>query len=585
MKRPSISFNKDAIVDFLLRHGEKFLVAVIGLSALGLAWGGIDAVRSKSASTQQRPDTIVRQAGDAAMHIEREKTAPASEKWAGQPLATAIDPWRNPTVADPPQLALLDRPLFEEFAKRTQPDVFPIENLQAVAGLAVLPAKEPAAEPAAAERPRGRPRGRDGEPAAGEQPFDLAAGQPAAGAGVDQARGRIAPYVVVTGLIPVAKQVAEYRRRFESVGFQDAKRDAPLWADWTIERTAVGPGAERWVPLDLLEAGRRWQAEWSGVAGDKVPDAYLLSAAEDRRNPKTTPPYCGPLPQLLRGSWGSTGLHPWVMEQLRKPPTATQPGAEPSTPVGGQGTDVFAGNPDGRGPDGSAPMPPAGTEAGAAGGAEFRLFRFIDTSVEPGKTYRYRVRFEVWNPNVNLPVQHLTNAALAKLPKLAAPPSNETATVSVPDPTAVLVGPIRKADMKKMKAGMLEVLVLAPSGRTGDYALRGLVTEPGGLVNVDEKLNKPGDRRTRGEEIRTDRVLVDVRGRQEDRVDQRSTQPPEPFEVLCLRPDGGFEFVSAADAEPVITEHKATLPVDEGGKGPAKPGQPDAAPSPFGSPF
>lgn len=552
MKRPSISFNKEAIVDFLLRHGEKFLVAVIGLSALGLAWGGIDAVRSKSASTQQRPETILRQAGDAAQHIEREKTAPASEKWSGRPLATAIDPWRNPTVADPPQLALLDRPLFEEFAKRTQPDVFPIEDLRAVAGLAVLPAKEPAAEPAAAERPRGRPRSRDGEPAAGEQPFDLAAGQPAAVAGADQARGRIAPYVVVTGLIPVSKQAAEYRRRFESVGFQDAKRDAPLWADWTIERTAVGPGAERWVPLDLVEAGRRWQAEWSGVAGDKVPDAYLLSAAEDKRNPKSTPPYCGPLPQLLRGSWGVTGLHPWVLEQVRQMPN---------------------------GP------PPAGPEAGAAGGAEFRLFRFIDTSVEPGKAYRYRVRFEIWNPNVNLPVQHLTNPALAKPPKLAAPPSNETAAVSVPDPTAVLVAPLRKADMKKMKTGMLEVLVLAPSARTGDYALRGLVTEPGGLVNVDEKLNRPGDRRTRGEDFRTDRVLVDVRGRQEDRTEQRSTRPPEPFEVLCLRPDGGFEFVSAADAEPLIAEHKSTLPIDEGGKGPAKPGQPDAGPSPFGSPF
>lgn len=548
MKRPSISLNQEAIVDFLLRHGEKFGVAVIGLAALGLAWGGIEAVRSKSASAQQRPETILRQADEATRHIEREKTAPAGEKWSGQPLATAIDPWRNPTVAGPPQLALLDRPLFEEFAKRTQPDVFRIEELQAVAGLAVLPSKAPAAEPAPPERPRPRPRGRDGEPAAGEPPVDKAGGQPGAGAGADPSRGRIAPYAVVTGLIPVAKQVAEYRRRFESVGFQDAKRDMPLWADWTIERTVVGPEADRWEPIDLVDAGRRWQTEWSGFASDKVPDGYLLSAAEDKRNPRTTPPYCGPLPQLLRGSWGVTSLHPWVLEQVRQ-------------------------------------QPAAGPDAGSAGGAEFRLFRFIDTSVEPGKTYRYRVRFEMWNPNVNLPVQHLANAALATPLKLTAPPSNETAAVSVPDPTVVLVGPLRKADMKKMKAGMLEVLVLAPSARTGDYALRGLVTEPGGFVNVDEKLNKPGDRRTRGEDFRTDRVIVDVRGRQEDRADQRSSRPPEPFELLCLRPDGGFEFVSAADAEPVIAEHKATLPADDAGKGPAKPGQPDAAPSPFGSPF
>lgn len=552
MKRPSISFNQEAIVDFLLRHGEKFVVSVIGLAALGLAWGGIDAVRSKSASAQQRPETILRQAGDAAQHIDREKTAPASEKWSGQPLATLIDPWRSPNVTEPPQLALLDRPLFEDFAKRTQPDVFPIEDLRAVAGLAVLPAKAKAAEPAAAERPRGRPRGRDGEPTAGDQAGDPAAGQPGAGAGADQARGRIAPYVVVTGLIPVSKQVAEFRRRFESVGFQNPESDSPQWADWRIERTAVGPGAERWMPLDLLEAGRRWQAEWSGVASETVPDAYLLTAAEDKRNPKTTPPYCGPLPSLLRGSWGVTGLHPWVLEQVRQPPAAP---------------------------------PPAGSEAGAAGGKEFRMFRFIDTSVEPGKTYRYRLKHAMKNPNYQVATQHLGNPSYAKETWLISQSSNETAAASVPDPTAVLVGPLRKADMKRMKAGMLEVFILAPSARTGDYALRGLVTEPGGLLNVDEKLNKPGDKRTRGEDFRTDRVLVDVRGRQEDRADQRSTRPPEPFEVLCLRPDGGFEFVSAADAEPVIAEHKATLPADDAGKGPAKPGQPDAAPSPFGSPF
>ena len=584
MKRPSISFDKEAIVDFFLRHGEKFLVAVIGLSALGLAWGGVDAVRSRSASAQQRPEAIARQASDAAMHIDREKTAPAGEKWSGAPLATSIDPWRKPNVAEPPSLALLDRPLFEEFAKRSQPDVLPIEDLQAVAGLAVLPAKESAPPPAAGDRPRGRPRGRDGEPAAGDQPFDLAAGQSQPGAGVDQARGKIAPYVVVTGLIPVSRQAAEYRRRFESVGFQAANRDAPLWADWTIERTVVGGGAERWTALDLVEAGRRWQAEWSGIATDRVPETFLLSAAEDKRNPKTTPPYCGPLPQLLRGSWGVTGLHPWVLGQLRKKPDAKQPAAETPAPGAGPGADVFSAEPGG-GPAGAGATGAVAPDGNAPEAAEFRMFRFIDTSVEPGKAYRYRVRFELWNPNVNLPVQHLTNAALAKPPKLASPPSNETAAVSVPDPTAVLVGPLRKADMKKMKPGMLELLVLAPSARTGGYALRGLVTEPGGLVNVDEKLNRPGDRRTRGEEIRTDRVLVDVRGRQEDRGEQRSSRPPEPFELLVLRPDGGFEFVSAADAESLIGEHKATLPVDDGGKGPAKPGQPDAGPSPFGSPF
>jgi hypothetical protein len=137
-----------------------------------------------------------------------------------------------------------------------------------------------------------------------------------------------------------------------------------------------------------------------------------------------------------------------------------------------------------------------------------------------------------------------------------------------------------------MKPGWLEVLVLGPSERTGSYALRGLVTEAGGLVNVDERLNLPGsDRRTRGEEIATERVIVDTRGRQEDRTEQRSRLPPEPFELLCLRPDGGFDVVSTADSELVIAEYRVTLPAAEASRRDSKAGQQDAAPSPFGSPF
>ena len=34
---------------------------------------------------------------------------------------------------------------------------------------------------------------------------------------------------------------------------------------------------------------------------------------------------------------------------------------------------------------------------------DYCLFRFIDTSVEPGELYRYRVTLRAWNPNWNLP--------------------------------------------------------------------------------------------------------------------------------------------------------------------------------------
>ena len=212
------------------------------------------------------------------------------------------------------------------------------------------------------------------------------------------------------------------------------------------------------------------------------------------------------------------------------------------------------------------------------------MFRFIDTDVEPGKAYRYRVRFEVWNPNFKLEPELLENAALAAAAKLASPPSNESAAVAVPDSTSILVGLLSKDEMKRLKGG-LELLVLAPSKTTGDHALRGIVTEPGGFVNVDGRLNKPGDRRSRGEDIATNRLVVDVHGRQEERADLKPGRPPEPFEVLCLRPDGGFELVSAADSATVIADHAATLPSPDGGAAEPKPGPAEPPVSPFGKPF
>jgi hypothetical protein len=552
MKRPSVSLDKDAILDLLLRHAEKIVLTVSGLAALWLAWGGIDALRTMSVTTAERPESIVRAAGEAASHIEREKTLPAEQRWSAPPLAKVIDPWREPAVAEPPKLALLDSPLFEEFAKRTQPDVLPIEDLQAVAGIAVITTREPVAAqdagPKADDRPR--PRGRkdkDGKaaPPAGNPLFDAPTGQAPAPAPIHV---RIAPYVMVSGLIPVAKQTAEYRRRFASVGYQDPKRDTPIWGDWSLERAVVGPGPERWEPVDPVAAARWQQAEWGGVAVELVDGRFLLADTEQKLGPQR-PPYCGPLPQLGQSYWGVVTLHPWVLEQLRKPPAAAE-------------------------------------ATGVAAAADRRLFRFIDMQVEPGKQYRYRTRLEVWNPNWKLPVQHLADAGLATAMKLPSPSSNETAAVTVPGSDRVLVDILRKGDVKKMKPGWLEVLVLGPSERTGSYALRGLVTEAGGLVNVDERLNLPGsDRRTRGEEIATERVIVDTRGRQEDRTEQRSRLPPEPFELLCLRPDGGFDVVSTADSELVIAEHRGTRPAAEASRRDGKAGQQDAAPSPFGSPF
>ncbi|MFM7136860.1 MAG: hypothetical protein ACKO1M_07300, partial [Planctomycetota bacterium] len=205
---------------------------------------------------------------------------------------------------------------------------------------------------------------------------------------------------------------------------------------------------------------------------------------------------------------------------------------------------------------------PMGGELGqAVAGAENRLFRFIDTAVKPGESYRYRVKFALRNPNVGLASRHLADLTASKGEFLVSEYSNETAPVRVPEPVVLMARTIDKETRRKMKVKgeALEVMILAPSEKTGNYALRSTVTDLGGLANVAPALNKPGDIRFYGEPLATEAVLVDANGSQEDRADIRATEPPAPFEMLFLRPDGSFAVVSAAEGERPITRYGNTL--------------------------
>ena len=239
------------------------------------------------------------------------------------------------------------------------------------------------------------------------------------------------------------------------------------------------------------------------------------------------------------------------------------------------------------GPDGVSMMP--GADGQVAQGPEYRLFRFIDLAVVPGRTYRYRVKTVCWNPNLNVPSRHLVDAAIAKEPALESPESNATAPIVVPDGAKLLVQPMRKQDLKRLKPGMVSATILGEKPNSGWFALRSLVMEVGGIANVDPAQNKRGDPRSRGDAIVTDRVLLDVRGKLEDRAETRTgkpTPPPEPLEMIFLRPDGTFEVASSADSQADIDRYQSTLPTDDAGMAPGGPGQPPApGESPFGNPF
>ncbi|NBT12634.1 MAG: hypothetical protein EBS56_03445 [Planctomycetia bacterium] len=628
MKRPSIRFDKESLVQLLLDHGEKIGVAIVAAVAGMLVWQGVNAARTKTAGRELQPAIIEEQAGRAATHIQAVKQPPAEEVRRTS-LTTLIEPWRKPEVQQPPPVALFNKPLFEERTRRSKPEVFPIEELRAVAGIAFMPerpadvavgrspdldAPEDADGKGSGKRRRkernpGGPGGVPGMPPGmppgfsefgpGMMPPEMM--PPGMAATV---KGRLVPYCVVTGLIPVAKQSGEYTQRFAQAGLRDPQRDIPYWSDYLVERMVVTPdGREDWKRIDLKQFYGEAAKQWAGLQPEQLPPGFMLSAEQ---NPGAAFGYCSPLPLLAGEAWGFDALHPWFVAKLKEQmeeqqrlaaeqaeQAATilpgqQPGAAPG--FGAPGGEFAPGGP-GFVP-GTPEMMPQGMQLDATGrpipSVDYSLFRFVDTSVEPGKTYRYRVRLSLWNPNRDLEPRHLSDASLAKDVKLPSVPSNVTDPVSVPGTSTLLVRALRKAESKRFKPGMVEVLVLDKGSETGGYALRSLTTEPGGLVNVDKRLNKPGNARSRGEDIATEAVLVDVRGRQEDRAETRSgkgSPPPEPLAMLFLQPDGSFTVASAAESQARVDRHIGTLPVAEDPKaGRDKPAL-NAPENPFGAPF
>lgn len=107
--------------------------------------------------------------------------------------------------------------LFEPKIKREQPKVFTVQNLRAVVG-----------------------RG----------PLNR---QSATGGGVRGFR-----WVVVTGAIPVKKQLDEYVRVFEPAVQYEAKADVPKYAGYVIERAEIGSAQElEWKEIDVKAAKNR----------------------------------------------------------------------------------------------------------------------------------------------------------------------------------------------------------------------------------------------------------------------------------------------------------------------------------------
>ena len=98
-------------------------------------------------------------------------------------------------------------------------------------------------------------------------------------------------------------------------------------------------------------------------------------------------------------------------------------------------------------PPGMEGMGPMGPMSGGAPGSfsgtmrlpDYKLFRFIDRTVEPGKRYRYRVRLWLVNPNYKQNPRFLERPELGKEPDVMTPWSEPSNVVETPRDDRLLV--------------------------------------------------------------------------------------------------------------------------------------------------
>lgn len=543
-------FDLTAIRDFLILHGEKIAVGVVGLV---FVWCLIRTVSTAGNTVDFSPEQLRADAQSAQQHIEQATPSPEVQPTDYVAIARRIRDkiddthYRHPVLWDPP--------LWERRGLRGEPPVFGLEKIRAVAGNGVFNMADPSAPPTSAAQ---------------------------AGMGTRGQR-----WVVVTGLIPIARQIEAYTETFKQALYRDPQRDYPLYLHYWVERAEVNPRAQgqlRWVRIDprlMFFHFCRW---WRGQSQEVVHPAFIPRVAPggtpivfplgprvgESWGPEVAFPPEIPLAAAMRGVPGTPGATGYRGEMAAYPGMTTYPGATypgspaypggaypgmeetymepgypgatmpypgmtmtgspgmpgmpgmstapgipgvpggpgagiipplgelPGMPLPGQPTapgqpSAVATGPTTPGSPGVGPTGPGRTVAGTTPRIEvkYQLFRFFDFTVEPGKQYVYRVQLVLFNPNYRLDPQYLERPELAEQPWLETQWSDPTDPVWVPMDARLVVGPVKPAPTV-LHEPTASVVILAFRAEDGLRTYQDFTVFRGQLANLEGTIIRTG---------------------------------------------------------------------------------------------
>ena len=439
--------------------------------------------------------------------------------------------------------------------------------------------------------------------------------------------------VVIMAAVPLEKQFEEYEKAFKDALDYDPMRDVPRYVLYRIERAdvtanpAIDPAQATWEQLSIPRA--LTEMNYWGPSPAEVVEHTALDPILTNR-----------VPPFMQREIYEALLHPDIpvarvptAEELQAGPGMNRPGALPAVPgkeedltdpnaapavgnpaigPGGEGMrppgmmmqprGPGAGYPGMRPPgmEGMMAMGPGGSQSPQVALAKYRLLRFTDTTIQPNRKYRYRVKLIIedpnnpyvgdqpprWDPSRSQPlrkpsIQSMSPAALARVRRAEeAKNPNSRPFLLETDPSEpsdiVELPPITRYYAGKATAGNGNTLAIgSPQVNTPPI----LSTQPTAnllTVGFDQKLatDVPGEKEIyRGSTLnfekeidvihpsllsihnigkytfKTNSMVLDfVGGTDIPNLDtRRSDKVPEPCEILIFDGDGNLQLLDEAD--------------------------------------
>lgn len=307
--KAKVKLDSASLKQFALDHFEKALFGLVVLVFLLFVYKAVGRE-----TLNFTPEDLVREAERAKTNLKNSQPTDVPKLKEYTKEAPRI---RQPIDPSPYAVKTFAAPVFPQMAPRTSPQVFPVEDVRAVAGQGAFSTST----------------------VMEEQPSAV----PMMGAG-SQIRGQ--RWVCVTALIPHAKYYEAFKLALENARYRDPARDFPLYRYYYIERAEVDPQDPdadpanlTWVRLNPRRALYKAQLQWTTFSQEIVdrrfwpvhpfrPHSFELMMFP--LGPRTDRPWGEEVAHLPEITLAQTPQMGMGMEGYPMGPMGTMPGAVPA---------------------------------------------------------------------------------------------------------------------------------------------------------------------------------------------------------------------------------------------------------------